>query len=133
MSTIPGPLTRRMRVTCIDGEAFEADVIVHESEEPLRWNGWIAYPLLDRAEAERLVKALNGQPLDIESSRFAWAGDILLEFEWDGGRVRDSSDAKFSRWVHSPDPQGRYAIGVMRWCWSEVLPEGELRVLDGNR
>lgn len=127
------PHERQAIVFCSDSPTFSATILLEPDGEPCRWNGAIAYPLFSREEAERVVKWANGCELDVESARFAWVGDTLLAYEWDGTPFGpDSSEAPYIRWRIDPDPLGRYVIGAMSWTWEEV-PQAELRVLDGNR
>ena len=113
----------------IDGEhIFLADVAIELDQDNVRrWNGFVASPWFVRSEAERVAAWCNADPLDIESSRFAWNGDRLLEYQWDGEPTGDVPDGyRFSRTVESPTglPVGtRYSIGAFSWAWTEASVE----------
>lgn len=131
LSAVARPIhqhTRRGRVTINPDEAtFDADIVLvggdgPNAEDPILWNGFIACPLLPKAETQRLVDLCNAIALDVENPRFAWVGDLLLQFEWDGSVLDtpDDSGALYSRTVYSPDHAGRYAIGAWSWTWVEA-------------
>jgi len=115
-------------ITIDDEHIFLADCAVELDQDILRrWNGFVASPWFVRSEAERVAAWCNGERLDIESSRFVWVGDRLLEYLWDGEGTADPPDGfRFSREVIVPvnTPVGtRYSIGAYSWAWTEASVE----------
>lgn len=135
---------RALEVT-IDGEiAYPCVVALGDGSQPMtdtarlgwagdpipRWNGWIAYPLFDRATVERIMADMGEWP---DSDRFAWANGpagVVRDGSWSEDPaliLTHGPDYETSERIEPEDIDGtpRWCVGGCSWVWSEYESDSD--------
>jgi hypothetical protein len=126
LDNVHGPIAPMPGYVTIDGEDVYPCLMGMDTRtgDIQRWNGFVAFPLFDKATAERVVADVirDNAPGYVEADRFLWEGDTLVQFSWDCEPQHGDEAYHYVRRLIEPttlwSPDPRYCIGGYEWTWA---------------